>query len=421
MSNSKKIALLCQHFYPEMVSTGLLMTELCSRLSELGWDTTVYCARPSWDINAETSRIAAAKESNYQGIHIIRVPTLGEQQSSLFSRLIFACTFLISTMIKLWQERKRYDGLVLTTNPPFLGLAGWLFSRLYRKPYLLIVHDVYPDIAINLGLLSSRSLLARLWEQVTRLILKGAGVVVVIGRDMDTVIRTKLPANQHERLVMIPNWSDERAIQMIAEEENEFVREYNPEGAFLIQYAGRMGRTHNLEPFIEAARLLRDEKVLFQFIGEGAKRDKLQALAKAEGLSNLQFLPYQPVQHLAQMLSAADLAIVCLEQGFAGLSVPSKSYGIIASGTPLLAMLKPESEIGQMIKETGCGVVLAEPNAEQIVKVVRKLMADQVQLQALGRAGRDAFLKNYTLSHAAYRYNLALTAMLDQKLPVSLD
>jgi hypothetical protein len=120
------------------------------------------------------------------------------------------------------------------------------------------------------------------------------------------------------------------------------------------------------------------------------------------------------------MLCAADLSVVCLEQGFAGLSVPSKSYGVIASGTPLLAMLEPHSEIGQMIAESRCGVVLANPTGPELAATICDLMTEPARVQAMGAAGREAFLTNYTLSHAAQRYDAALAAMLAQKLPVSL-
>jgi hypothetical protein len=135
-----------------------------------------------------------------------------------------------------------------------------------------------------------------------------------------------------------------------------------------------MGRTHNLEPIIEAARELATEKVLFQFVGDGAKKQILEQLVAQHNLTNVQFLGYQPMECLAEMLSAADLALVCLDEAFTGLSVPSKSYGIMASGTPILGFVQPDSEIGQMITEEACGVVLPNPTAEQIAQTLRGLI-----------------------------------------------
>ncbi len=385
------------------------MTELSTRLHEMGWQITAYCAKPSWG-NTAANEMSA--QTSYQGVNIIRVPTLGRQQSSLLSRALFALSFLLATGWQLWRNRHHHSGLVLTTNPPFLGLLGWLFSWLAGKPYLLIVYDVYPDIAVNLGVLSPRSLLTRVWHRITRLIFRNAAALVVIGRDMAEIVRQKLPAHVHDRIVLIPNWSDERGVRPVPVAANRFRQEQGINGQFVVQYAGRMGRTHNLEPLLAAAALMSNEPVLFQFIGEGAKKAQLQALAQAQQLGNVVFLPYQPMERLADMLSAADLAVVCLDSAFTRLSVPSKTYGILASGTPVLGFLDADSEIGQLIRETHCGVVLETPAAAAIAALIRTLYNEPQQRATMAEAGRVTFLQQYTLTHAAQAYDKVLTAML---------
>lgn len=149
---------------------------------------------------------------------------------------------------------------------------------------------------------------------------------------------------------------------------------------------------------------MRSERALFQFVGEGAKKPKLEALVEEHELRNVQFLPYQPMHRLAEMLSAADLSVVCFERGHTGISVPSKAYGVLASGTPIVGILDPEGEIGQMITETGCGV-LVEPNGESIAEVVQELMTDVARLRAMSDAGRTVFLEKYTLTKAAAAYD----------------
>ena len=407
--NNKRFVLLCQHFYPEMVSTGMHMTELAERLTELGWQITVYCARPSWGSEQES----VSPRMTYKGIEIIRVGTLGEQKKNLLSRALFALSFLWGVIVQLWRERKQFPAVVVTTNPPFLGLVGWLFSTLFRLPYLLIVYDIYPEIAVNLEVLSPRSLITKVWYRVTRLIFRKAAVLVVIGRDMERIVKEKLPASQHDRVVLIPNWSDEKRVKPVPKNENSFRQEQNINGEFVVQYAGRMGRTHNLEPLIEAARQLADENILFQFVGDGAKKATLQQMVADYNLTNVQFLAYQPMERLADMLSAADLALVCLDDAFTGLSVPSKSYGIMASGTPILGFVRPDSEIGLMITEEECGLILPTPQAEQIVQAIRRFLRDPQALAAMSSAGYQAFLEKYTLSHAALAYDAALASLVE--------
>ena len=404
---SKRFALLCQHFYPEMVSTGIHMTELATRLAELGWDVTAYTARPSW--GSELDAEAPARLS-YRGVSIVRVPTLGRQQGGLPSRGAFAVSFALSSAWLLWRRRREHHALVITTNPPFLGIVGWLYSVLARTPYLLIVYDVYPEIVVNLGVVSPDSIIAGVWTRLTRAILRRASTVVVIGRDMADIVRSKLPVERHDRVVLIPNWSDEREVRPLARNENPFVEEHGLGDRFVIQYAGRFGRTHNLEPLGDAARLLADTDAYLQFIGEGPKKATLMRMTA--GLENVAFLPYQPMEALAGMLSAADVSVVCLEDGFTGLSVPSKTYGIIASGRPVLGLMDRGSEIGRMIEETGCGIVLEHASGEEVAAALRELIEDPERREAMGRAGRAAFLEGYTLERSSRAYDRALSAML---------
>jgi glycosyltransferase involved in cell wall biosynthesis len=291
-------------------------------------------------------------------------------------------------------------------------LLGVLFARLLGKPYLLIVYDIYPDIAVNLGLLAPRTFLTRYWDWVTRLIFRHAAVLVVIGRDMADIVCAKVPPHIRPRVTLIPNWSDERHIRPMPHEKNPFREEQGLNGHFVVQYAGRMGRTHNLEPLIETAKALAGEPIVFQFIGEGAKKPKLQALAQKYNLDNVVFLPYQPMERLPEMLSAADLAVVCLEKSFTGLSVPSKAYGILASGTPILGFMADHSEISRVVRETGCGLTIEEPAPAQLTAVVRALKNDPQQRQEMADAGRLAFLRHYTLTRAAEAYDRVLNDML---------
>jgi glycosyltransferase involved in cell wall biosynthesis len=410
---SKRLVLLCEHFYPEMISTGMHMTELATRLTELGWDITVYAAKPAWGSEADDSE-SAAKEIVYEGVRILRVPTIASQRGSLVDKTLAAVSFALSVSWAVWRDRRRYDGMIITTNPPFMGALGWLFTRVYRRPYLLIVYDVFPEFAISLGVLKPDSLLTRGWRWLTGAILANAAVVVVIGRDMADLIRRKMPARRHDRVVLIPNWSDERHVRPVPPEENSFRAEHGLEGRFVVQYSGRLGEKHNLEPLIDAARMLSDTNVLFQFVGEGAKKAKLQDMVARYALTNVQFLPYQPMDRLAETLSAGDISVVCLEAGHTGISVPSKAYGVMAAGTPILGMLDPEGEIAQTIKETGCGV-LVDANPDDVAATIRDLIDDPSRTEAMGRAARQAFLEKYTLTHAAEAYNRALSGMLDGK------
>jgi glycosyltransferase involved in cell wall biosynthesis len=296
----------------------------------------------------------------------------------------------------------------VTTNPPFIGLAGWFMSKVFGKPYVQLVYDVYPDIAEQLGVIKEGGALSRVWEQMTRVMLNEATGTVVIGRDMAELIQEKLQRKNFRSVHLIPNWSDETVVKPIPRDENPFRQEHGVGDQVLVQYAGRHGKTHNLEPLIEAADRLTEQPILFQFIGGGDKKPKLRRMVEERGLDNVMFLPYQPMEELDMVLAAADLAVVCLESRFTGMSVPSKTYGIMASGTPILGFLDVDSEIGQTIWENNCGVVLEDPAGTEVSECLQSLIHNSGHLDEMGRQGREAFEEQYTLASAAERYDRVL-------------
>src|SRR6266568_11156 len=203
------IIVMCQHFYPEMISTGMHMTELAVALTRRGWRVSVVCAQPSL-LLSETN-VAVPRAMTHEGITITRVATIGSH-SSLAGRALFAFSFVLTSMVRALRLRYGARGIVLTTNPPFLGLGAWVLSRLRVLPYVLIVYDVYPEIASRLGVLKEGSFIEQLWQRATRLVLNEAAAVVVIGRDMERIIAAKVRPGQRGRLHLIPNWSDADAV-----------------------------------------------------------------------------------------------------------------------------------------------------------------------------------------------------------------
>ena len=251
----KYLALICQHFYPEMLSTGLFMTNIATGLVQRGWAVRVYCAQPLYlpgGINNEDT----PRYLNYEGVEIIRVPTLSTARLSLLRRLINAATFLLAIAWYLVRDQRNLLGVINTTNPPFLGLVAWVAKWSLGLPFVTIVHDIYPDVAVQLGMLTRRSPITWLWERLTRLIFNQSVGLIVIGRDMAQLVRTKLNRRSAVLMTLIPHWADSAYVYPVSRATNRFVQEQGLTDRFVVQYAGRMGRAHNLEPLVAAAQAL---------------------------------------------------------------------------------------------------------------------------------------------------------------------
>ncbi len=385
------------------MSTGLLLTELATGLAESGIPMRVYASRPSYSDRADGEEIPSVM--HYRSVEIVRVPAIGDPKGGLVTRGLFSLSYLLTTTWALLRDRKQLSGVLNTTNPPFLGIAAIVAKAVGKIPFITIVHDIYPDVAIRLNVLSERSPISKVWSVLTNWVLNQSEQNTVLGRDMDEIIRAKLRPKRKDRTVLIPNWSDEtRMSGRIPRADNPFAQEHNLGDTFVVQYSGRMGRTHNLEPLIEAAALLQDQPVRFQLIGDGAKRSKLKQMVSEKQLSNVEFLPYQPFEQLKYVLSAPDVAIVCLDKAFTGLSVPSKSYGVMASGTPILAFLERKSEIGLTVEEHQCGVVMPQPTGQQVADLIQELMQAPERVEKMGQNGYDAFCKHFTRQQAVHHY-----------------
>jgi len=332
----------------------------------------------------------------------------------LILRLLNAVTFLCAIAWYLLRDYKQLLGVVNTTNPPFLGLVAWLAKWWLALPFLTIIHDVYPDVAIQLGILAKHSPVAWLWARLTRLIFNQSAGLIVIGRDMMQLVRTKLSRRSAVLMTLIPHWADATHVYPVPRAQNSFIQHHQLEGRFVVQYAGRMGRVHNLEPLLDAAQQLQHTAVLFQFIGDGAKRADLERRTQALGLENVQFLPYQPYDKLAQTLSAADLAVVCLDSAATGASVPSKTYGVLACARPVLALVDPASEIGQVVQETDCGIVLANATGTQVAATIQALLTMPERATQMGSNGYRAFQEKYNLRSALDQYDLCLRRYFDR-------
>lgn len=403
---NKSVAIVCQNFYPEMVSTGLLITEMATELRKRGWDITVYCSKP---VNKDIIEQKIPREINYKGITIKRMPSIGSKQSNTLMRLLMNLTYLLSTIKALISDKDQYNGIFVTTNPAFIGLAGWFMAIFFGKKYLQLVHDVYPDIAIQFGAIKENSLLANIWHKITKIILNKASVIIVIGEDMKSILKQKLNGDAKDKIKLITNWSDKNNVRPINDEDNNFRKEHDLKDKIVIQYSGKMGRTHPLEKIVEAAEVLQKESnLLFLMIGEGPKKNKLVKMTEEKELENVKFLPYQPHEDLSQVFSAADLSIVCLGSEWTGLSVPSKTYGIMASKTAILGLVDENSEIGMTVKRHNCGVIMENPSFKEIASKLKALTKEPDELKKMGENGLNAFLEYYTLQRAGDQYNKIL-------------
>ena len=399
------VLLVSEYFYPDQTGgTGTVVSELARVLHDeegvtMSALTSVHLYR------GEAPRPLATRD-NWKGIRIARLRTPKSNRPSTPLRLAAGLLFTARAFLKLLRL-PRPDLLFVVTNPPTVPMAVRLYSRLRRVPYVYLVHDLFPDVAVALSALSKESKLAKLWGAFQRQWLHGAARVIVLGRDMKAHL-TRAYGLSPDKIEVITNWSDPTRIVPLPRE-TRFRAQHGLSGTVVL-YAGNFGQYQDFDTLLNAAKLTRDADVTWVFVGEGAKKEYLTRRIADEGISNARMFPFVPGDAFADLLASADLSLVTLEPGAEGLGVPSKFYNILASGRPTLAVVASDSEVAQTLREGDCGVAVTQGRPDELAATVKRLAASPDERHRLGCNARALFEREYTLSAVARHYAQVLRA-----------
>ena len=290
---------------------------------------------------------------------------------------------------------------VFLTQPPFLFILGAWISRLTRARYVVHIMDMHPELLACSGMLSPKSRLYRVLSRLAEHALNHADLVVVIGRCMKQRLLQKGIAPSKIRVVL--NWAPPN-ICPIAKEDNAFRQQHQLEKKFIILYSGNMGIPHQFDTLLKVAKKFEHmHDVLFLFIGYGAKRQEIEQ-AIAAGSKNLLLLLFQPSTMLPYSLSAADVHFLSLRPGFEGILVPSKFYGMLASGRPILYEGNRNGEVALVIQETGAGSIIEPGNIEQLYQNILFYYNNRDLADVDGQKGYAAYRKKYLGTISANMY-----------------
>jgi len=303
----------------------------------------------------------------------------------------------------------RADVVVTMTDPPLLLLLGVILKWTRKTRLVHWAQDLYPEVAEELGVLSKGGKLASLCRRCSTWGLRQHQSIIAIGRCMKKrLVQRGLPM---DLIHIIPNWTP--AAQPIDHPANPWRRDNRLEGRFVVMYSGNFGLAHSFAAVIVAAAqlgVLRPE-ILFLFVGAGPRLAWVKQHVETLKLGNVRFLPPQPLERLAQTLSAADLHLVSMRQNLCGLVVPSKVYGALAAGRACVFLGPKESEAARIIEQYQCGSVIDSCDGNGLARCLAAWAANPGRLRSGGENARQA-AEHFTLSGAAesFREILCQTA-----------
>jgi colanic acid biosynthesis glycosyl transferase WcaI len=378
-----KVLLLNQFFHPDLSATAQLATDLAEDLVREGFEVTALAAQGSY-LGGE--RLPSSEVN--RGVRIARVRCTSLGKGTIARRLVDYGSFYSVAALRLLVGR-RFDVVVAMSTPPLVATLGALVRKTRRTRFVYWLQDVYPELAIELGVVRAGSPAAAVLERLSSWTLRSADAAVVLGDAMGDRVRAK--GVDASRIHVVPNWADEVAIRPVPAEANEFRRSHGLADKRVVLYSGNMGRAHDLATILGAARALRDQPDLrFVFVGDGAKRAEVEAAARE--LPSIRLLPYQPRERLSESLSSGDIHVVTQEPCTVGLIEPSKLYGVMAVGRPVLYIGPPGTEAARTVEREGIGAIVACGDATSAVAGIERLLADR---ESLGTRARAAFEARY--------------------------
>ncbi len=402
---TNRILVINQHFYPEVAATGQLLLDLCEDLVRAGYRVKVITGNPNSNLNKKNKIL---KRENYKGIEIIRLKNTTFNKYKMTGRVLNYLTFHFLVFFQI-LFCKRPDLVLVLSTPPFISFYGLLLKALKKVKTIYIVQDLFPDLVVELGKIKNKYFINVL-ENISKLIIKKMDRVVVVGDFMKRKIKKEiLQGMDSDHIITIHNWADGEKIKVLrGEEERNLVKaEWGLEGKFVVLYSGNIGDLHEFDTIILAAEDLEMQgwkNICFVFIGEGVKKEYIEKKVKEKGLNNVLFFPFQPREVLKYSLGLADVSLVTLEKGFEGMVVPSKIYGILASGRPVIAVVGGESEVTEIIGKGRCGEVVKIGDYKDLSEKIISYYNNHKKCYGEGINGRKYFEENYDRRIATEKY-----------------
>lgn len=376
-----RILLLNQCFYPDVVSTAQHLTDLAAALAARGHEVTVVTSDRGYD--DPTTRFK--RRERWNGIDIIRIPSLSFGKKSRWRRAFNFASFLVVCSLRLLMLR-RFDVVVALTSPPLISFLGALFVKLKGGSFCFWVMDLNPDEAIAAGWLEEKSLTSRVLQRMLNYSFNVASRTVVLDRFMKERVVAK--GFDPARIAIVPPWSHDDHVHYSAAGREEFRRKHGLTEKFVVMYSGNHSPCHPLDTLLDAARALKDRsEIVFCFIGGGSEQVKVRELAAQHGLPNVKCLPYQPLNELSSSLSAADLHVVVMGDEFVGIVHPCKVYNIMSVGAPTLYIGPTPSHVTDIAsQQQGRFFLTSHGDVDGVVKAILEAMQRHERQSAIAFA-----------------------------------
>ena len=415
MSEKKKILIFAHYYYPDVASTGQLLTDQAEAMVKQ-FDVTVICTVPSYGgVVEDRYKTQKFYHEEINGVKVIRVRVPEFTKESKKSRIENIIAYFFGALSACKKSGKQ-DYIFAVSQPPVVGGILGVLGKWQKKARLIYcIQDFNPEQIMAVGYFKNKLFLKAMMF-IDKFSCKHSDLVITVGRDLVETLKKRFKGRKVPNHVMINNWINENEIYPLPSDNNnvsEFKRKYGLENKFVIMYSGNIGLYYDLEKLIQVIKQFRKgytmagqyepgmktadgREVVFAFAGGGSLRDELVMYAEKHHFENVVFIPYQDKKNLIYSLNAGDVHWCVNAKGIKGVSCPSKAYGIMAVGKPILGVLESGTEIRSLIETSRCGKCCEPGNYAGIAELIQWYI-DNVgtsEVREMGQNGRKYLEEN---------------------------
>ena len=391
MNQNKRVLIISQVYVPDPAAVGQYMAEVAEEMARRGWVVSVITANRGYD-NPEIKYQGFEKK---HGVNIRRLPFSSFGKSSIVLRLVAGFIFIAQAFF-YGLFSKRADRILVSTSPPVAPLVAFALSKLRKIPVTYWAMDINPDQMIALGKIQNDSIFVLIFNWLNRLILGSASNVVALDQNMAERLNQKKDVSS--KLAVIPPWPFEGFLEEVEHDNNPFRKKYNLGQKLVIMYSGNHSMANPLETLIQVAFEMEDNpEVVFMFIGGGVQKNEIDFLVSEKKPGNIISLPYQPLSELKYSLSAADVHVVSIGNNLVGVIHPSKIYGALAVGRPVLALGPASSHIASIVNSYSIGWHVEHGDKDRLRSVIEEILSmPKEKLSELSANAKEVAVSKYS-------------------------
>lgn len=398
-----RLTYLVQYFPPEQASGLQLVEDLLEGFANYGWDINVYTPTPTRGISGKVRKEYTKKriEKKYGNQLTIHRMHLYREGKGFISR---ALRYFLFSVECFWKATTVPADFIFTgSGPPTQGVIVGLAKKFSRKKKVIYnLQDIFPDSLVTSAVCSENSFMVKFGRLMENFAYRNADIIITITDDMkENVIRKGI---EPEKVKVVRNWIDTKRVIPIEREKNKLFDELKLlHNKFYVVYAGNLGKIQGVDVIIDAARQLIDYNYIhFIIFGNGSEEETVRN--RAIGLNNISIFPLQPQGRVSEVYSLGDVSIVSCRPGTGSSGMPSKTWTIMATGTPIIASFDFGGEMERTIKTARCGYCVEAGNAEMLADKIKELSEDTDRRKIMGINARKYAEENVSKDKAVKKY-----------------